>query len=415
MEVLLFFGVVLLWAFGPRLLASTARAGWRTATGKGAFGANFEASFIGMSALQTRLQTERIDGDGHSFDVIRVEVKGLFPIRVSADLVVSASIFDITDMDQKGEPIFQPVTCLLDKYQEPDSICYQDTTRFGRVEPDTGFVDWQSVLAVIPETLTGPRSGARKFKIFITFYDANDPPRFQHGFRSGDAINTYIEDFQWNVTNVGYREVSERRQEAERLGLQLAVAVALGDGELARTEGQVLQHWVNQKLSMLEGTERETKKSELNQTMKSSYAAARAGTLGLEEIVANLNEVADTAMKLDTVELCLEVLSADGHADQQELRLVHWIAEGLEIDLQRFQEMRDKKLSGLSTKIQSASDFYALLGIDHSWNQQQIRSHLNHLYSQWNSRAESIEDSEKRQQAEQMLETIAAARQALLK
>jgi hypothetical protein len=50
-----------------------------------------------------------------------------------------------------------------------------------------------------------------------------------------------------------------------------------------------------------------------------------------------------------------------------------------------------------------------MLGLDPSWTPS-ARAHLTLLYTQWNSRAESLADPERRAEAERMLELIAEAR-----
>jgi tellurite resistance protein len=409
--IILFF---LAWAFGPRLVASVTRAGWRAATGKGTFAGNFEASFSGMSAMQMRLRRERINSEKRSFDVYRIEVKGLFPVQIPTLVGTVASIFDATETDANGKPLLRPVTCFIDDAQEPESRCYQDLTKIGLIQPNTGFVDWQTVGNVIPETLTGPYSGPRTLRVFLRCFDIAHPPQIRHGFIDGEVLGTFAESFEYELTGKGYLEAIAERRRGEELIVQAAMSVALSDGSLADEEGTLIRQWISRTLDMVNDEERAARKEQFNSTLKKCFADGRAGKLDLAAVLEELARVGDDALKTEAVELCLDVMSADGHADQKELQQVNGIAEQLGVDLQRFQELKDKRIAGLSASISTAGDYHALLGIDQQWGNEEIRTHLNRLYSQWNSRAESLEDPEKRAQAERMLETIAGARKALL-
>jgi tellurite resistance protein len=200
----------------------------------------------------------------------------------------------------------------------------------------------------------------------------------------------------------------------DELTVGAAIAIGFSDGNLADTEGTVIQRWMTRRLEVLGGETREKHKQRLNTVLRESFELARAGRLDLGEIVGHMSGVADLAGKMDAIELCLDVMSADGHADKNELERINKIAQRLDVDLERFKDLKDKRLSGLSASLQSATDYHALLNIDPSWDKAKVKAHLNKLYAQWNSRAESLEDSEKRFQAERMLETIANARRALI-
>jgi hypothetical protein len=85
---------------------------------------------------------------------------------------------------------------------------------------------------------------------------------------------------------------------------------------------------------------------------------------------------------------------------------------GLEPGL--FQELLDKRRVRLTAGASNEKDVHAMLGLDPSWDAERTRAQLTLLYTQWNSRAESLADPERRAEAERMLELIAEARGALI-
>jgi tellurite resistance protein len=409
------FGLVILVGFGflLRALAAGSRAAVRSASGKGSFGANFEAAFSGMRPLEARLRAEQVTGE-HSFLVQHIEAKGLFPVARERRLVFCASILDATEVGQDGKPQLQPVLCLFDRFQEPDTTCYGDRVDVGDVLPNYGWVDWLPILNIIPETLVSSRSGQRSFLVFVHAFDAAEPLTLRHGFVvEGKPLGTWRLAFSWKVVNEGYLERSEKQDRAEEGIIRLAVAVAFADGVMQNAEGATIKAWMARRLELLSGGDRDSRRKRLNSVMQQAYAKGKAGQLEVGSVVDELKAVAAPVVRTAAVELCLDVMSADGVAGDDELKVVNAVAKRLEVDLERFESLKDKRLVGIAANIRPDVDFYALLNIERSSNPEQIRTRLNQLYAQWNSRAESLHEPEQRAQAERMLEIIARARQSL--
>ena len=407
--VLLFFGG---WIF--RALTAATKAAVRSTTGKGTFEGNFKAAFSGMQPLESRLTRRTVSGH-KSFEVLDIEVRGLIPVERVTRLGAVGAILDFTELGPDGKPIRQPVISLLEDFQEGTSRCYQHKNEIGEVSPSTGFVDWVRIVSVIPETLITARRGKRTFKFFMMFTDLHSPPEFEHGFRvQGETVKTVVHEFEWNVETKGYEEEVESKEVTEEVTLQLAVAMAYADGHFAAKEGELLKHWMVRRVSTVSKARRDARKESLNNAFRDAFTKAKAGSLSIGPLVQKLKAHADVAERVEAVELCLDVMSADGHASDEELHKVNKIAEQLEVDFAKFQQLRDKRLLGTSGIHQSQGDMFALLNIDRAWSKDQIRTHLNKLYAQWNSRAEALHDESKRADAERMLELIATARKQLL-
>lgn len=95
----------------------------------------------------------------------------------------------------------------------------------------------------------------------------------------------------------------------------------------------------------------------------------------VDVLVDQLKEVGDDEARMAALELCFDAIAAAGDA---------------------------------------AGDFHALLGIDKTWNTDQVRAHLNRQCIRWNARAETLRDEQARAHAEKMLVIIASARRALI-
>lgn len=365
-----------------------------------------------MRSMETRLRADTV-GTDRTFEVQRVEARGLFPVSRPTRLGFMASVLDVTDADAEGNG-WHAVLSTLENFQEPDSICYRDRCDVGEVEPNYGWRDWNGVLTVVPETLVPPRSGRRRLRVQVLAFDLGDEPVVRHGFWiENQPLAHWAHDFEWTFTGDGYEERTEKRERGEELVVRLAVALGFADGAFHDGEGQVIKNWITRRLEPLGEEARERRKKRFNVAFREAYAAGESGRSGAARIMDSLKEVGDQHLSLEAVELCLDVMSADNSADDVELRAVHEVARRLEVDAELFRMAMDKRLVGGGV-LDKEIDFHRILHIDPSWGPDQVRTHLNREYSKWNSRAESLTDPDKRAQAEKMLEIIAAARKALV-
>jgi hypothetical protein len=368
-----------------------------------------------LPPMETRLRAEEVTGKHHSYIVQRVEAKGRFPIPEALKLGFTASILDVTELDDEGKSRPMAVVSSLEDYQESDTTCFEDHQELGVVELNQGWSSWTSVLSVIPETLVPPRKGDRKYQVNVLAYDVERQPTVRHGFLlDGEPLATWTHEFVWKHESDGWQEHSEKRRESDELIVRLAVAMGFADGSLHDAEAATIRQWIGRRLELLRPEYHDKRKQEFNEVVKQAYAAAKAGKAGASGIIDRLKEVGDASARMEAVELCLDILSADGQAADAELKAVNAIAQRLDVDIEQFEQQKDKRLVDLAGGLDGEGDYYALLNIDRKWGRDQIKTHLNRLYGRWNARAESLADPEERAQAERMLEVIATARKDLV-
>ena len=144
--------------------------------------------------------------------------------------------------------------------------------------------------------------------------------------------------------------------------------------------------------------------------MKVAHAAAKDGDLSLSELTAELNEIADMSSKYETMELCFDVMAADGIADAEELKIIRKVADALELDFDEIEKMRDHKLVGLETNLGEQANIEDILGIEADWSEAQIKKHLLTEFTKWNNRLNALSEGDERNNAQQMLDLVAEAR-----
>ena len=110
-----------------------------------------------------------------------------------------------------------------------------------------------------------------------------------------------------------------RIKEPRILLIELGVAVALADGELANEEGVALNNLIKRLLS--EGTNTEKLKKLYNNTLLEAHTDAKNGLLDLSSICHQLNSKGTYAIQLEALKVAYEVMGADGHI--HDLSLIH--------------------------------------------------------------------------------------------
>jgi tellurite resistance protein len=387
---------------------STAKAAGRAATGKGSFSENMNLEFKGMGEFTARLIDGKLGDKNDAPDIKSIELKGLFPITVKRDVAFITSIFDITDGIKERKPILSSI----DMFQEPESIVFQHQVDFGEMAPNYGYPSWSKISGVIPDTLQTPIGGTRKLEILLRLVDVNNMPNISHGFydpKGPKALWTTRLEFSYTFEGKGYEEEAEDRDHSRSLSVKVGMAVAMADGSLDDSEGEVLKSFVKKSIAPFADDKKDYLKGIYNDAMKVAHTAAKNGDLSLSELTTELNEIADMSSKYETIELCFDVMAADGVADAEELKIIRKVADALELDYDEIEKMRDRKLVGLETNLGEQANIEDILGIESDWSQAQIKQHLLTEFTKWNNRLNALSEGDERNNAQQMLDLVAEA------
>jgi tellurite resistance protein len=387
--------------------ARTAGAAAKAVIGRGSFSDNMELAFHGMGPMEARLTDAKFGehDDGPSFKAI--EVKGLFPVNTNRHVGFVTSVFDKTGGD------WEPVLSALEAFQEPGSVVYQHSSNVGQVSPDQGFVRWARVGAIVPALLEPPYGGRRNFVAILRLVDLDDMPSItlgRHVPGESGLLWTSVLEFEHTVTEKGYREAAEHRDQARALSIQIGMAVAMADGSLDEAEGAILKAWVIKVISPFVDEKRAHLKNLYNEAMSDAYDRAQRGDLNLSALTEKLNEIAEKSTRYETIELCFDVMAADGVANSDEMRIIRTVAEALELDYDEIDKMRDQRIVGLSTNVSNQASIEDLLGIEASWDVERTKRHLRAEFQKWNNRLNTLAEGSERDNAQRMLEAIAEAR-----
>jgi len=397
------------WLFGRLVSAGTRTVGAaaKAAVGKGSFSENMELAFQGMGPMEARLVDGKLGDDGDGPDIKSIEIKGLFPVNTTRHVAFITSVFDETDDEMK------PVLSAIEMFQEPGSVVYQHVSELGQVSPEHGFVRWSRVGGVIPDLLEPPVGGKRQFLVILRLADLDDMPVIQYGYHDPDDSGVLwqtVLKFEHTTDGKGYEEAAEHKDQARALSVKIGMAVAMADGTLDDSEGETLKEFVQKSIAPFDDDKQERLKQVYNDAMKDAHAAWKSGDLSLSDLTAELNEIADRTSKYETIELCFDVMAADGIADAEELKVIRKVSEALDLDFDEIDKMRDQKIVGLETNIGTQASIEDILGIEAEWDDDTIKSHLRTEFQKWNDRLNTLNEGDERDNAQQMLDLIADAR-----
>ena len=397
--LLFFFGGTIMWIL--RALFAGART---VVTGE-----SFSEAMGSMPPITARLTKKQFDTDKAESEYYSVEIKGQFPLSSSVDVTCLTSILDVTD----GEDNPKFVLSHIDAFQEESSSAFGSKAPIGIVSGDQGFSKWVEVSKVFPFILQTPFSGSRKLKILIRLMDSDDIDQIQFGFGGNDNYWVHALEVRINQKEKGYQESFEERNEGMTLCVKLAMSVAMSDGSFDKKEGQVIKKWMTKAISHLSDDKKKEMKVALNSAMSESNKALKSGTFLRSPIIKRLNKINDTGMKYDVMELCYDVMAADGKADKNEITELNQIGTALKLDNKELEKIRDMRMIDLSGSIDENDDPQTLLGIDATWSKPKVKSHLMNEFKKWNSRLNSSSEKKDREHAQRMLDLIGEERKKL--
>lgn len=399
------FGFILIWlgyVAVTSLLGTGARAvgaGVKTLMDGGSFADNFS------NKLQFKVEKLPKE-DGDVYETFGIFTKGNPAIQLDHSACL---IFKLIDKETS-----LPIVSTFEITSEQSSRVFEHILSVGNMNGKY-WPNWARVSALIPESLIGPYKGVRTLQLRCFVWYEDYMPEFDQGYLPEGASTkgcvSYIEhEFEFNLENTGYMEADEERLVVQKASVKLAVSIAMADGTLDKSEGNEIKSWIKGILDSSSGTQKENIKSALNQALEDAFNEVKSSGINLEEVCKEIENVGSKADKFDLVELCLDVMAADGQADKEELKQISKIAELVGVDYEEIQKMKDQRLVKLDPNATSNAELEDTLGIDPSWDKEKINKHILGLYSKWNGRLNSLPEGTERENAQKMLDLIAEAK-----
>lgn len=336
-----------------------------------------------------------------------VEYRGRVPISRPASM---AAITHAIDVETK-----MPLVSRLEQFQEPETSVFRFEHPLGDLHPDQAWTDWVTVGALYPDWMIGPRGGRRKIEVLVRFIDVRNRPKMPLWWEAGSHQSGLLwasrpMSVEHSFAGRGYQDISQDRETLLEASVKVAVWMAMSDGALDRSEGEVIKEWMKQCVEAKDEECRPALKKLLNSAFRNAHEESRMGRMELVELLRGLRDIGDAADKYRLLELAFDVLVADGTATSSELGMITQIMEELGLDADEVARTRDRKLLRLEPRGLDGACQDALLGIKPGWDRETIRKHLRTEFQKWNGRLNALPEGRERDHAQKMLDLIAEAR-----
>ena len=401
MEAIFFF---ILIAFGYSILGSIMGAGAK-AVGAGAKTLMEGGSFADHYSNKLQFKVEKLPKDEDSmYETFGVFSKGNPDVALDHPAMLIFKLFDKTTS--------LPIVSTFEMTSEESSRVFEHAVSIGNMQ-DKYWPDWARVSALIPESLIGPHKGTRTLQLQCFLWYEHLKPEFERGYLPEDTtggINVFTHEFNFHLTNPGYLEVDDERLEVQVASIKLAISIAMADGTLDKSEGTEIKNWVKGIVDSAGESQRDEIKETLNNALEEAYNEVKSSPIDIEQVCADIKDIGSAADKFDLIELCLDVMAADGEADKEELKQIEQISKLVGIDYDEISKMKDQRLIKLDPTSSSNSGLEEKLDIDPEWDNEKINKHILSLYGKWNGRLNSLSEGIERENAQKMLDLIAEAR-----
>ena len=401
MEAIFFF---ILIAFGYSILGSIMGAGAK-AVGAGAKTLMEGGSFADHYSNKLQFKVEKLPKDDDSmYETFGVFSKGNPDVALDHPAMLIFKLFDKTTS--------LPIVSTFEMTSEESSRVFEHAVPIGNMQ-DKYWPDWARVSALIPESLIGPHKGTRTLQLQCFLWYEHLKPEFERGYLPEDTtggINVFTHEFNFHLTNPGYLEVDDERLEVQVASIKLAISIAMADGTLDKSEGTEIKNWVKGIVDSAGESQRDEIKETLNNALEEAYNEVKSSPIDIEQVCADIKDIGSAADKFDLIELCLDVMAADGEADKEELKQIEQISKLVGIDYDEISKMKDQRLIKLDPTSSSNSGLEEKLDIDPEWDNEKINKHILSLYGKWNGRLNSLSEGIERENAQKMLDLIAEAR-----
>jgi tellurite resistance protein len=391
MELLIFWGILLGIVFVAKLFKELDSDKSATSTSS-----RLNSAPAKSTKFRVRGSIDKKVIEETEFSVLNIGIRG----AVSAPYGGFKTKVRVELFDETEEKL--PILVMLEDLQAPGSLAflYQEE---GPTLPyaENFMTDWVDMFSFPLDLMVFPRSGIRKITILFYLLDSAGKRIVE---KASSTVNV-------NFSEKGYLERQEERIRVRELTLRLAMAVSAVDGHLAGEESELIKKWVTEHVDLNDDEDDEERDS-LNRAIKTAYRDLTEGEgIKISPLCEEINEKASTAEKYDALELCVELAGADSVAEKEEMAVLKEIAENLSIDQSKLRGFVDKHLPVMIHADQSVED---LIGLTPDMSAAEKKKVLRRAYRHWNGMVTHA-DSQKRQQAVEMLALIASERAKLNK
>ncbi len=375
----------------------------------GIFGAADQALLPSSAKKLLSLSLEKDAKKDEGFTIYNLNGVGVLPNPTAMDLSAALYLYD-------SETNLPFLSNFSQTNESPDSRVFRRDVNFGYGAPGQYFPNPVPLSNIILEGIQHPHQGERNINVILYFFDKNYPVIFRDGAMvQGKENLIHYSDLKVSLSfdEPGYMDEIENADAAKPLMVEIAMQMAMSDGSLDKSEGDIIKKWIKNQIKSVSESKKDELKNRLNNSLESSYEKLSNGE-DISNSIKKFNSLASKNLKYQLIEFCLDVLSADGVADEAELKNLENLTLEIDLNFDEVKRMKDKTLVKIQTKPssggQSASD-ESLIGMDIDLTKDEALQFIKKEYRKWNGRLNTLSPGNERDNAQRMLDALARLRE----
>ena len=316
----------------------------------------------------------------------------------------SCYVFDITDKDNEI-----PLQGLTDPYKDENYLL--SSTRNMKVGLGLAYNDWTAMFRFPKSIIIPPNRGQRILKFVVCASKLKS--KFDQG-KIKNKKDLYFETttiFNLDYEQPGYLESEIYESALNEKIVQLGMAVAYSEKKINTSGVEAIKSWINTEILwknyLTDETEEKVKYSFL---LKNTHELLKKNKLSLSEIVKEINFKSNISRRYDAMNLLLNIAGSDDRLSKEEDKLLNNTARALELDLDRFQQMKTSTIANIDTIDESDEDNEdTIFNFSKDMTDADKCKKLREEYTRWN-RQTNNSNEKIRNQARKMVELTANLR-----
>ena len=361
-----------------------------------------------LNSLQIKIKKQQVESL-KVFDVMAFGMLGFTKDQIDQtklekeEAKFTCYVFDVTDKDNEI-----PLQGLTDPYKDDSFLL--SSNRNMKVGFGFAYNEWTPMFRFPVHLVVPPYRGKRKIKFIVSATKIN--AQFENGLikKKKDLYFDLETIFELNFEEPGYLEAKEYDSELNEKIVQLGMALAYSEKKINTTGIEAIKNWINFEVLYKDFSSITDQKVKYSFLLKNTHQMLKDNKLSLSEIVKEINFKSSISKRYDAMNLLLNIAGSDDRLSKEEDKLLNNIARALELDLNRFQEMKTSTIANIETIDQSDEDNEeTIFNFSKDMTDADKCKKLREEYTRWN-RQTNNSNEKIRNQARKMVELTANLR-----
>ena len=283
------------------------------------------------------------------------------------------------------------------------------------IEPRSAYLEWSDMF-FFPKVLLVPAyRGKRKIE-FVLNVTSIDTKFLKGEIKTKKKENLYFQtkvEIEINYEEPGYSEITEFEEDVTKNIIQLGMALAYSENKMEQRSLDVIKNWINNEIMwkniILDEEQAKENKMKYSFLLNNTYQLLKDKRLSMSNIIKELNNKTNLTKKYETINLLLNIAGADDKLSLAEDKLLNKTAAALELDLERFQQMKTSTIANIETVEGDDENEDTIFNFTSGMTDEDKCKKLRIEYTRWN-RQTNNSNEKIRLQAKKMTELAANLR-----